>query len=94
LVGRDIALHHLSDLDCVGCVPRILSATGDKTVSVGEPIETTNSQLVSRQDDLVVVLMPRMSMTVEEALRQAAWLVAITGEMDRFKQILQAVCNT
>jgi len=63
-------------------------------VSVGEPIETTNSQLVSRQDDLVVVLMPRMSMTVEEALRQAAWLVAITGEMDRFKQILQAVCNT
>lgn len=63
-------------------------------MSVGEPIETTNSQLVSRQDDLVVVLMPRMSMTVEEALRQAAWLVAITGEMDRFKQILQAVCNT
>jgi hypothetical protein len=65
-------LPHLSNLDCVCGGTRILSATGDKAVSVREPIETTNSQLVSRQDDLVVVLMPRMSMTVEEALRQAA----------------------
>jgi hypothetical protein len=33
-------------------------------------------------------------MTVEEALRQAAWLISVAGEDERFKEILQAVRNT
>jgi hypothetical protein len=61
---------------------------------MSEPIETLNNQMVAMQGDMVVVLVPRVRMTVEEALRHAAWLVAITGETERFQEILQAVCNT
>jgi len=57
-------------------------------------IETVNDQLVALQGDHVVVMLPKQRMTTEEALRQAAWLVAITGENERFQQILTAIQNT
>jgi hypothetical protein len=57
-------------------------------------IETINDQMVASKGDDVIVMCPKHVMTKEEALRQAAWLVAITGDEERFKAILQAVYNT
>jgi len=59
-----------------------------------EPIETINDQMVGVHDSTILVISPKQRMTPEEALRHAAWLVAVVGDTDRFQAILQAVFNT
>lgn len=59
------------------------------------PVDTTNVQLVGRrQDDEIIVGMPKSRMTPEEALVQAAWLVALADPgRRRFPMVLEAVLN-
>jgi hypothetical protein len=57
-------------------------------------IEITNRQLVGRKGDRVVVMLPVQTMTVEEALVHAAWIVALADENDQFPEILERVQNT
>jgi hypothetical protein len=56
-------------------------------------IDTSNDQLVSIQGNDVIVQMPKARMTKAEALRHAAWLVALAdGYPDQqFPVILEAV---
>jgi hypothetical protein len=62
---------------------------------VGKPtIETTNDQLVALHGDKIIVMRPKFEMSPDEALRHAAWLIAVVGDEERFKEILQAVFNT
>lgn len=58
----------------------------------GEPVETINDHLVGiRGDNVVMVLPPIAPMPRDEALRMAAWIVAIVDDDDRFAAILAAV---
>ncbi len=58
-------------------------------------VNTANQFLVSAQGDKIrIMLHPTVPITKEEALGLAAYLVAITGDEERFKQILEAVQNT
>jgi hypothetical protein len=57
-------------------------------------INTANDQFVGLQHDRITVLAPKRLMTREEALRHAAWLVTVSGDDERFKEILQAIRNT
>jgi hypothetical protein len=59
-----------------------------------DPIETMNNQGVAVMGDAVIIMRPITRMTVEEALRHAAWLIAITGDRERFEVIYEAVINT
>lgn len=61
---------------------------------MSEEIDTANDQLVAVKDEQIVVMAPKRIMTKDEALRHAAWLIACSGDEERFKQILQAVRNT
>jgi hypothetical protein len=54
-------------------------------------IETANDQLVGKRGDHIIVMAPNIAMTPTEALRHAAWLVAVTGDDDQFAEILAAV---
>lgn len=62
----------------------------------GELVDTTNDHFVGVNDFGVVVAMPPVApMAVDEALRLAAWLVAVADPGgDRFQQILTAVRST
>jgi hypothetical protein len=58
-------------------------------------VETGNDQLVALRGSRIIVMAPKQEMTQEEALRHAAWLVAIASEGDGdFERILAAVQNT
>jgi hypothetical protein len=58
-------------------------------------IETRNDQFAGvRGDGLVVIAMSRAVMTKTEALRHAAWLVALADDNDEFAQVLAAVRST
>jgi hypothetical protein len=62
-----------------------------------DPIETGNAQLVGVHGPNIVILNPKHRMTKDEALRHAAWLVALADESDGnadFKRVLEAVMNT
>ena len=60
-----------------------------------EEIETVNDQCVGVQGDSIMVMMPKQKMTKEQALRQAAWLVALADDSgDEFQKVLDAVLNT
>lgn len=57
-------------------------------------ISTANDQLVGIQGDDVIVMRPKQRMTQDEALRHAAWLVAISEKsFDEFKQVYEAVLD-
>lgn len=57
-------------------------------------IDTANRFLVgARGDDLVILRFAR-SVTKEEALNLAAWLVALADSKGEFPAILEAVQNT
>lgn len=59
-----------------------------------EQIETVNDHLVGVQGDKVVMVLPPIApMSHEEALRLAAWIVAITDDYDRFEAILDAILD-
>ncbi len=58
-------------------------------------INTANQFLVARQGDKYVIMVPTAApMTEGEVLGLAAYLVAITGNDERFQEILEAVKNT
>ncbi len=61
-----------------------------------EPIDTSNTHLVGvRGDEILVMLPPTRPMSRAEALRFAAWLVALADfDDDQFPRILDAVRNT
>lgn len=59
-----------------------------------DEIETSNDQLVGVRGDEIVVVMPRQRMTKTEALRHAAWLVALADDDDEFPLVLAAINNT
>jgi hypothetical protein len=58
-------------------------------------IDTTNDHLVGIQGGRVVVVMPPLRpMAYAEALRLAAWIVAIVDDDEAFNAILGAVRST
>jgi hypothetical protein len=57
-------------------------------------IETMNDQMVAMRGGKIIVMRPKLEMSPDEALRHAAWLIAVVGDEERFKEILQAVFNT
>lgn len=67
---------------------------------VSADIDTTNDQMVGTQgngvDQDVIVTFPKHRMTKAEALRHAAWLVAVADDYasPQFPAILEAVNQT
>ena len=58
-------------------------------------IETGNDQVVGVQGENILVMLPNQKMTKEEALRHAAWLVALADDSgEQFQKVLDAVLNT
>ena len=57
-------------------------------------IDTSNDSMVGVQGKLITILRLRSVMTTEEALRLAAWLVALADREDKFPALLKAVRNT
>ena len=57
-------------------------------------IDTFNDQFVGVNADGIVVLSPKQRMTKPEALRHAAWLVALADDDGEFADVLAAVQNT
>lgn len=63
-------------------------------MEIEDTLDTTNSQAVGLNgSDMIVVLNPKMKMTREEALVQAAWLVAVADDKGQFQRILKMVCS-
>lgn len=59
-------------------------------------METGNEQMVGVQGDFIVVMFPKTRMTKAEALRHAAWIVALADdgeESGQFEQVLDAVMS-
>lgn len=59
-------------------------------------MDTINDQLVSVQGDMIIIMRPKMRMTKTEALRHAAWLVALSDdgeESGHFEAVLDAVMS-
>jgi hypothetical protein len=58
-------------------------------------IDTTNKHLVSSQGERIVIMLPpRGPIEKDDALTLAAWIVAIVGDEERFREILSAVEGT
>lgn len=58
-------------------------------------METMNDQLVGMNGDMIIILRAKNRMTREEALRHAAWLVALAEDIEhKFEPVLAAVRNT
>jgi hypothetical protein len=58
-------------------------------------IDTGNDQLVGRSGaGTISIMLPQRLMTRQQALRHAAWLVAIADDDDEFPAILAAVRST
>jgi hypothetical protein len=58
-------------------------------------IETQNDYLVGRRgNEIITLFTPKPSMSRTEALRFAAWLVALADDDDEFPAVLHAVRNT
>lgn len=59
-------------------------------------IDTTNYQLVAVSSKGITVMAPRVHMTPEEALLQAAWLVVLAEHQatHSFADVLEAVQRT
>ena len=59
------------------------------------PVDTINSQLAGILGDGISVMFPKTEMTKSEALRHAAWLVALADPLDEeFPAVLEAVRAT
>ena len=57
-------------------------------------MNTANEQGVGSKGDDIVILLPKIRMTKEEALVHAAWLVAVAADdRDHFLKILEEVEN-
>lgn len=93
--NRDFG-HHLRE----GPLPAVRDALGG-LAAMSDDIETINDQMVGVNGDDIVVLVPKQRMTPEEAIRHAAWLVAMCephmagqSAQQRFDDVYQAVINT
>jgi hypothetical protein len=61
---------------------------------MSDEINLANQQMVSVNRDQIVILMPRVRMSKQEALVHAAWLVALAADDIRdFHNIVIAVAN-
>jgi hypothetical protein len=58
-----------------------------------EPV-TDNDQLVGVRGQQIVIGLPQPVMSRQEAIRHAAWLVALAGDDDQFAEVLAAVRNS
>lgn len=64
---------------------------------VGDPVDTGNYQMVAMGGAYgeIGVLFPRETMTAEQALVHAAWLVSLADPLgERWAEVLAAVQNT
>jgi hypothetical protein len=58
-------------------------------------IDTTNDSLVCvRGSGQIALLRPRAEYTKDQALRMAAWIVALADDEGEFDSLLEAVRNT
>lgn len=58
-------------------------------------IDIANRQLVGTNGDTISVMAPRPTMTKEEALVHAAWLIALADPLyERFPAVLDAVLRS
>ena len=58
-------------------------------------INTVNDSIVGARGDRVVILNPRREMSKDEALRLAAWIVALASDDDEeWEALLKAVQST
>lgn len=57
-------------------------------------LNTINDSAVAVQADSILILRPRQKLSKAEALRLAAWLVALADDNDEFPKLLEAVQNT
>lgn len=56
-------------------------------------IDIGNYQAVGARGDQIVVILPKRTMTKEEALVHAAWLVAMADDNEEFEKILSKVMS-
>ncbi len=69
----------------------------DRSITTGKSRssrDVTNYQLAGVEGDYIVILAPKTRMTKEDALRHAAWLVALAGDLEEFRAWLTAVEGT
>lgn len=57
-------------------------------------LNLSNDQLVGAQGEEIIVMFPKQRMGKAEALRHAAWIVALADTKDEFPAVLAAVQNT
>ena len=57
-------------------------------------MDTSNDSFVAISGENVLLMTRKFSFTKEEALRCAAWMVAIADENNEFPALLEAVRNT
>jgi hypothetical protein len=57
-------------------------------------VETLNDSMVAVKGERIVILRPRVELSKQEALRLAAWVVALADDDDKFPVLLEAVRNT
>lgn len=63
-------------------------------MTADKEIETMNKFMVSVHAGDIAILGLKRSITKDEALLLAAWLVALADEGDKFDLVLEAVQNT
>lgn len=56
-----------------------------------QDIDTGNYQMVGLRGDNIIVMFPKSTMTKQEALVHAAWLVAMADDDNKFDEVLTAV---
>lgn len=82
----------MPDCQHIRCEPYRQCQLAGQLPAASDPIDTTNSQMVGRDGTgTICILLPDIAMTRDQALRHAAWLVAIADDNDEFPAILAAV---
>ena len=61
---------------------------------MSDEINTFNDSLIAVQGENIIMLRPRLIWTKEEALRCAAYIVAMADDNNTFMDLLMAVKNT
>jgi hypothetical protein len=61
---------------------------------MSQTIDTSNDSVVAVNGKCIVVMGMKPILSREQALRLAAWIVALADEKDEFPALLEAVRNT
>jgi hypothetical protein len=95
-VGEPLASNYDAHLATVErtMVPGMRMPEEGRAVMADDDIDTLNRYMVGSRGERVVIVRLRAEMSKAEALNLAASLVAIVGEAEEFKRVLQAVMNT